>query len=442
MIVPVSSNILSTFYIAVFDITLHIILSKIITSTLTIINNHFLSTPPGLLLSRSRLDNLNNYGLSTKRFSQLSSLFGILALILTIMGSFSIDGQSRQNYVPTSVPLITSFANSSSSHIDFSKHVSPDGSLASATFVAASHAARCWSIERNRLLLFPAINNFTDLDSLVLSPEAPENSTCVTEESGFEQQTATTSIEDELPPPDLLECQFSVDVSQVPSQQTMKNIPVEIFFCSYEIVSTVASSHSTLAVLIQVKNSQRFWLIPIDHRFLPDPTPVLSTIRPLFPKTIAYDEQIMNSLSYLRSVGTNYTVSHLLLVAQMNVRKDGTVLKYNGEIDESEINVVWLITTAGIAVGMVLVAGIVRIVVGILYRNSNENGLNSAMDCIEEASKIAGEEGGREIWIGFRREGWSVGPVGKLDLDEGLSGVWGQLNEQTVNDRFRVKDDD
>lgn len=437
MIVATSSNVLSSIYIVVFDLLLNAILAQLITGIPGKINAHQLSKPAGLFPYRSRLDKIVKYGLTKKSFSRVSSVVGTITLLLTIAGSFSIEGRSRPNYTPISAPVMTFLANSSSSYIDYTKHISPNGSLFSATYLLASHSTSCMNRGKTQVEYFSAMNSFADLETPLFSQYANNNSTCIMEEEGYEKSILYT--EREISCIEELRLRtFWFPVATQVLRYNVQPIPLSVTGCPIEGVSAVGAVYKTYHVVLQLKCSKGFVLVTREYEALSELAPVgqFNTIGPV--RDTPYDEKVMRSVVRFFTVPLSIYAEDLLLIAQITLKKNGIVMRRDDDLKESVVNMKWLIGTAGVAVIIVAMTGLVRIIIGFKYAKEKRNGLNSALDCIKEAQNVAGEDRLGIVWIGFRREDWSVGPIGEMDLSEGMKGEWERVDEQTLRRRLRV----
>lgn len=435
MIVPVSSNILSTIYIITFELILPTVLSNLITSVHTKVNSFQLSKGPGIVLARSKLDYLVNHGFSTKLISRFSSAVAVVSFLLTLIGSFSIDGLSRPHFVPITVPVITTLATSSSTFLNFSAHISIDSGLVSATFLLAFHGATCNLSNDKKVDYYSAFNNFIDLNSIQFDVFSFNNSTCVRQESGYQNAILWTRKHDAVDS-DFPYCRFSV--SKHIDRNSVRNVSINVRGCKHKFVSAIAASYFFYTTVVQLKSPQGYDLFISSHSTSPENTTDIKLEKFVLRNRIPFHSRMMESIAFLDASNAGIVLETILVLAQTRVERDKTVIKNVGKEMASEVNLRLLFATAGVSLGIVMAVAFVRIVVGIVLDANEMNGLSSAADCMTEARYVAGEDGGRMIWIGLRREGWSVGPVGENDLKEGEMGEWMSLDEQKISGRLRI----
>lgn len=433
MIIPVSSNILTISYIISFEILLQVAFSYLVSSIFVTLNNHWLAKPHGLLLCRSRLDKLVNFGLSARKVSRTFSLLGIISFILTVIGSFSINGKSSPNFVVATAPVMTALTKASSPYLDYSKHVSPDATRVSATFLLASQSMLCGSHTSFDVEMFSVMNNYSDLLSVSHSPETPSNSTCISQEFGY--QNAVLYKSSQYPfDIDLSSCNFSVAVMMKPNTHEIVN--GSVFNCEAEFVSAVTANYYRIFLIMQIKTSLGYLFVFRDGGLYPNYAPIRHFMGIPHLKDTPYDDQVLLSTAYIYAVGTLVSPIDAFWIAQTEVRRNGRVLKIDGQKRESVVNEKMFMATAGMALGLFITTGLLRIGICFQFREGEGNGLCSAADCMKEARKLLREGDEGDVWIGFRQNDLSVGPVGAKDVQEGLNGAWRLIDEGKVDGRY------
>lgn len=437
MIISVASNVLSTIYLIIFDLLLNILLSQLITSILVKINDHHISRASGLKLSLSRLDKVVKYGFTTKVFSRISCIVGIIVLTLSILGSFSIEGRSRPKFTPISAPQVTVLANSPSSYVDYTKHISPDGSRVSATFLLAAESAQCFSTSERKVTHYSAKNSFSDLNSLLFFSLTDPNSTCITKETGHKEMILYSAKRAVRSRAEISPCRFVYFFPDEIVREKVHSMNISSFNCAAELVSAVAAYYQRYSVIIQLKYSEGFILLTAEFRVDPYIRQRSGEVTMAYVSNTLYDEKVLRSIAYMHAVNQPFDSHTTTVIARTAVKIDGLVMRRDGDLKESVVNIKWFIVTAGVAVSIVIITGMARVLIGfIIIGKPRENGLNSALSCIQGAQKVAGEDINQSLWIGFRREDWSVGPIGEMDLTEGMKGEWNVVEEQTLQGRL------
>lgn len=96
-----------------------------------------------VLVKSTRLSFFADYGITTPLVGRLAVITGTFVVVLTAIGSFSIDGGSRGGTKTIIAKRVVLHASRPEEVVDYSKHVSVDGRRVSGTYLLTRDAALC-----------------------------------------------------------------------------------------------------------------------------------------------------------------------------------------------------------------------------------------------------------------------------------------------------------
>lgn len=422
MIIGVSSNIVNGIYILVFDVLLHIFLGWLIRLFLSCRNlNHLHGEGEILQLTNSRLAVAVDYGLSTKVQARTSIAVGTIALTLTIIGGFAIDGRSRLGTTEIVARNVVRIAETADEVLDYSKHVSEDGMKVSGTFLLAREATLCRRSDHAKLTFFSTVNNLIDVRSLEFDRMTNLlNSTCRTKMNGFEEiavvRTNFIDIREEL-----AQCSFFEEGME--STAGLAPGRAEFQGCDLQIVDTWCARYKNHVCVSQVRSTEGYFLFynALESQFGRNRIAV-DTIG----SRSQMDTNIVKSAAFLRGMDMEQNTDKLRIMASSTVTQNHRVIAYKGEVQETVIDLPLLLGTTGVALlATVFVAVGAYVSWKKVAKDSGRmrfNGFNSAMDCMQCAVHVVDgikTEGKTEnVLVGVSRREPHVGPLRATELDD------------------------
>ncbi|KAI0564342.1 hypothetical protein FGB62_27g18 [Gracilaria domingensis] len=389
-------------------------------------------------LTTTRLQGVVGFGITSKKSARLTSLLGCAALILTVIGSFSIDGASRKATKFVTMPFFVAVTNSTSDFIDFTKHVSTDGSRVSATILLARMALSCSVWSETEYQNYPAVGDFDGLESIdsVVHPRELilSNFSCTAEEEKFVgvQPFSVDSpyIEDVDE-----SCRLNTSLSR--GQDSLWQGNFSLSCDGIEILEAWCASFQFLACSMRVRQGTRqlyMYTVP----GVAGQTPQLRLLT--WTAFQSFPSQFLKSAAYL--MGTGWPDEQAFYLSRVDIKRNVPVEVEDGDVFETEVSVPLFLSTAGVVtVGTVMVC----VVALISWRQhvvkrglSGKNGFNGAMDILLLAAEMGADEeeiaAKGEVVVGVSRGEPRVGPmfessVGSNKFDE--HGVDGRLRRGT-----------
>lgn len=442
MILPVSSNLANLLYILFFEILLHYLLTLALRTLISLRNLHHLHE--GFLrLNPTPFHFLLDYGLSHPP-SYPPLVIGLATLSLTLIGSFSFQGFSRNVY--SSVPVINhvSRARTDAEIIDFTKHISMDGKIFSATNVLTRNVMLCRNTSASREIVLESINSFQDVHSLSYTRNnAMHNSTCLSTRRNFRQVIQLSGYR-LTSNPDLSHCNLVL-----PNTTSYRHLAyiakrdIVINSCPFTAETVWCANFLQHVCVLQGKHLETDLSIRLFRFFPPSPRESYT----LFDMTLfdnAMPAKGIKSLAYITAVDTRggMNIGAYRNQAWTTIKMNGFVEKLSGEKAYTRVNVKLLAGTSGVALGILVCTGLLTMGLSMRekkYRRGT-NAFNSATDCIEFARRMeAGseeKENDGKIWVGIRKRDGRVGVLRRRERT--LENVDLEIMEYEVNGRVAV----
>ena len=438
MKISVGSNIVAGIYFVLLEIVLFILLGYAIQVYLSCHNLRRLHKGKELILVKNtRLSVVVDYGITTPFLGRAAAITGTTVLFLTIIGSFAIDGSSRP-------ALKTAIAKSVVLHadpeelVDYSKHVSTDGTRVSGTYLLTREVSRCSGSNGTMSIMHSMVAGQFDLDSIVYRVSTiPRNVTCRVKHNGFQDHALPSEKVILGVSPE--GCKYSLPFSS--RESGVWSDEAQITGCKFQAVQTWCARFTNYVCVTQARHSLGYTKIYA----------ILESIVPLGPITwdkeiyeTAADERVLQSLAYLLATGVDYRISALRAAAISFVKVNEPVQILSGKINETDINVLLLALTAGTSVFVTLLLAVLAFwswrkdVVGVNLRGYNAmNSATNAMVCAasiirEDADYKVPKEG---ILVGVSRRAPYVGPLRDFEEQELLDDQGLKYEEDEIRGR-------
>ena len=366
-----------------------------------------------------------DYGITTPFLSRAATFIGTLVLILTIAGSFSIDGRTRPGTRIAQSLVVR--ARGPEEIIDYSKHVSEDGRRISGTLLLIKSATECREYNSTMTTMHSMVGGDVNLNGTVYDvDETPKNRTCRFEVQEFQENVTfrLTPI-----PADVEGCKFIYDRTGRDSGIWLSNATIRE--CEIEAVETWCAKFLQHVCITQARHSEGYLHITalLENEFGPQDS---SSIVPYVYEK-ADDKRVLQSMAYLYAMRVHPAFAALRIMALSVVRLNEPVeMLRMGRVQETVINL-WLL---GFTAGTALLVTVFMLVVTLLLWKENTKdmklrdckGVSSALDAMLFAASIALGNKDYEvpkdgILVGVSRRVPHVGPL--RDFEE-----WDLLNEQ------------
>lgn len=285
----------------------------------------------------TRLSILATSPVTSPFLSRLCTFVLLLCIILLTTTSFSITGQSETVFQTRKVTLLTS--EDKGDILDVRRHISTNGSLASATFLFLSDIP-CAMRNNGKVIVFKSfINILGDINEVkwpVMSTILP-NYTCLSSGSAFRPQKFSESWEQDGTVAALsVECNLNVDFEQIPTRLTgATNIsPLRVSLspnCKGRPYAMHCSTQNQGACVLSLNMSSFFTLTAVTGT---------STLKlaDFFPSMNPHLPQILSSTAYILDVGFTASLQRAHEIARTRLIQNGDVEMAVGERRFTRVN--------------------------------------------------------------------------------------------------------
>ncbi|KAI0559061.1 hypothetical protein FGB62_169g40 [Gracilaria domingensis] len=342
--------------------------------------------------------------------------------------------------------IVVLISNESSDGIDFTKHVSADGSRVSGSYILAHTVWSCTRINETNVINYPAVGSFEDIDRIAYNLKDPFNITCAFEKNGFVSTSVTdpqtfymyednekesnVSDTDEITEP----CPYRLD--EFPTNYGIKQVNVSYEAGNCEGTDILEAWCGNLALQLCV------WYLRKGERYFMQAYvaegPDLAWFDEL-PLSKALTRQTLQSVIFLLSTGVERSLFHALGMTRVRIKRNMSVEVLAGEVQETVVLVSLMVCTAGV---VTVVTGLMSLVSFWQWRHNvvkrglkGKNAFQSATDLIQVAATVAqGEEdfaSSAALSVGVYGDKPRVGPVAETNIGDP------EIQEEMVEGRWR-----
>ncbi|KAI0558722.1 hypothetical protein FGB62_190g014 [Gracilaria domingensis] len=318
-----------------------------------------------------------------------------------MIGGFSIDGASRKATKFVTMPLFVAVANKASDVIDFTKHVSTDGSRMSATYLLAQKSQSCNRRNETHMLRYPVVGDLDDVDSIdrvkYTKDVVYDNLSCTLDQKKFLHVPHFSQSMESFDIRGILEaCRFNKPLKGARySSLWQENLAfLDCDDSGYEIIETWCASFMFFSCVMHTRWNMK-------HFYLYTPPEVIG--RDTVPKRINLLEgwsynihsQTVKSAAYL--IATVGGDAAEIFVSRMSIKRNVPVEVEDGEVFETNVSVPLFLCTTGV----VTVSTVVMCITALLkwrehvvkHGLSGKNGFNGAMEVLMLAAEARREWG-------------------------------------------------
>lgn len=348
-----------------------------------------------ITLMKTKFSLFVHQGATEKNIGVLIASLCSIIYILVIAGGFSINGFSQDMFVPISAPVRIGYGRNV---IDYTEHISEDGSLVSGTFLAARDVTTCIEFGKDYVKLYSGVNDLVDVNAVKWPTETfLGNSTCLYLESGYKDDYNTPMQMKSMNSTSKCYLQVEVD-SRIRLGKckpfTSESCPFRVheFWCSWNVlnvsVGQIEYDGGFTTVISYLEGSS--------NEVLTIPTKVMAEVK-LFGEEFfdnRLNETAIRSMAHLIGSGViSYDTNQAIYLGIMSVETNVQVSKHDGTAEFTEIDVRFLGFTLGLALFLTLVMGCVTYL-GWTVVNANEkvkgrNRLYSSEDMLTHAISMS-----------------------------------------------------
>lgn len=444
MIIAAHSNLISGLYIIGFELLLPLVLSFFLQRLISAQNiNTLYNRKQPLRLAKTRLSLFCNYGLSTRNHARIASLLGSAVLVLTMIGSFSINGNSRKAIVLKMAHLRVSPSIRDKDVINFMEHVSPDGLSVSATFAMARDASVCFVSNRTSITRYFAVGSYDGNMSALADYNSFNtlNISCANARKGFVKGT-------------LIHEQFRFERSlilKVLDYCKHAYLPIRnrtgmwqgeaIVNCNgtmAEVMETWCARYSYYICVTQLEMDVGFslWYAKLG------PTGVMHSRIPYYYSEIAASTKMMQSTAHMMATGVMHHFGKAETMSRLSIKSNVNVQVESGDEFQTEVSTWLFLSTAATAVMITAMVCIWALIVWKMYVVGRElkgrNTVSGAMDIMLLAAAVARDGNGRRealendiVVVGVNPDNAHVGPLAPAVVEGG------EFEEHKVEGRYR-----
>ena len=383
------------------------------------------------------------YGITTPLLSRTMAVTGTIVLLLTIVGSFAIDGETGTGTKSVIAKSVVVRARGFEEAIDFSKHISESGRRVSGTLLLARAARVCGEVSTTTITAYSMVGGEMNLDSTVYDVNEPvANSTCRSEVDGFQEHiifqlkllSGMGVVEG---------CKYDMtaptegDSGVWPGNATIRG-------CELEAIETWCANFAQSVCIGLARHSEGFLhLVRVGVNGSGPLHPV--RVIPVF-YGIADDKRILQSMAYLFAVGFESDFVILRTMAWSVAKMNEPVEILTGAEPKTLINI-WLL---GFTAGTALLVTVFMVVVTLVSWKKNSfdkelrgcNGVSSALGVMVCAASISRGEDDYEvpkegILVGVSRRVPHVGPLHDFEERDLLNDQGNVYDERELEGRDR-----
>lgn len=390
----------------------------------------------------TRLSLITGYGVTTPFLGRAAAITGTVVLLLTAIGSFSIDGSSRRGTRTMIARRVVLQVSRPEEVVDYSKHVSADGFRVSGTYVLALAASHCDKINNTNRSWYSMMTS-TDalnLNSIEYPPSVlATNISCRLQIEGFQDEVIQSG--------DLLRndsvsdgCTFKQSRLTV-RESAVWSETAQIDGCELYATQTWCANYSVIACVTQTKHPKGFSTVHWTSRSVV----LRSSLHwEKFYSKIPDERRALQSLAYLVATRVEPRFERLRRVASSFVKIDEPIQELAETIEETNINIWLLVFTAGISLFLTFL--FVLLAFAAWRKNMicedlrGFNAMSSAMNFMACAASIAcGDEDseipGEGILVGVSRRVPYVGPLTHSEEQELQDGQGVMYDENEIEGR-------
>ena len=445
MNISVSSNIVAGIYFVFLELLLVLLLNYAVQMCFSYHNLRLLHQKKQVIFVKgTRLSFFAGYGITTPLLGRVAAIIGTIVLLLTVIGSFSIDGSSRPGMKTVIARRVVLLASQPEELVDYLKHVSADGLKVSGTYVLANSASMC--IKGNRTVSsWYSMMSDTDnlkLDSMEYSPsESPRNASCLYEEEGFRDRLLLQEHRKLKTRPGG-SCHYD-QLPSAPRELEVWSATIRIQRCKFIAVHTCCAKFQSFFCVTEAKHPLGYSVIVFYfQRGERKPDVFVDGIYLQSP----FGKRALQSLAYLLATGVGPGIANARHVARSYVKEDEPVQKLvEGDIAETNINIWLLVSTTGTSLSLTFIFVVIFLGFGRKDMISGNlrgfNAMSSAMDIMAcAASSAHGDEDSEvpieEILVGVSRRVPYVGPLADYEEQELLDGRGVTYDESEIEGRY------